>query len=372
MTPDGMSGTHSGEMLRKVYFLKRPGGARVSFCIVERTRLAHGKFSNQNFKSEIVDSINAALRSREIELVDADFQLSAIVRKLNQESAKREQGVYVATAANLKHLETYWEAEYKHRDLVDRESARNRLKRAIDLIGTHPLLSRRDELQAALSILDPRRQRAAAAALNQMRRYFGIKDRIALKKKTRPKFHYLRESEVNEVLPHIEKPIHRAWAEVLFSCGVRIGESEALTEDSLNARRVIFIETQIDRKGIDRATKTRRTRKTVLLPRAVNAYATWVAGKHLPEDAETARAVFSDILAGACRAAFPEKPDKWVTPHDLRHSFAVHMLTQHSTSITMLAKMLGNSVAVCEEYYINFIPEDEDLTTVLERTKTQS
>jgi site-specific recombinase XerD len=58
-----------------------------------------------------------------------------------------------------------------------------------------------------------------------------------------------------------------------------------------------------------------------------------------------------------------------VTVHDLRHSFAVHMLVDHNQSVKRIARLLGNSESVCEKYYLNFVFEDDTLDSLVAQLK---
>jgi len=48
-----------------------------------------------------------------------------------------------------------------------------------------------------------------------------------------------------------------------------------------------------------------------------------------------------------------------LTVHDLRHSYAVRMMTVFGQRLEIIAKLLGNTIAVCEEYYLNFEQNDD-------------
>jgi integrase len=50
--------------------------------------------------------------------------------------------------------------------------------------------------------------------------------------------------------------------------------------------------------------------------------------------------------------------------HDLRHSYAIHMLEKVEVSLTMVAKLLGDSIQVVEQYYAGFALGEEGLRSV--------
>lgn len=344
-----------------VYFLKAPGGTRRTFSLVKRT-VQNGQRQHETVEHERVRALNAAVIAGVVPAVDARFQLKDLVTFLNKEELKKRKGSYVASSANLKLLEKYWDAEYSHKH-IRQYTAKRRLLQAVDALGPVALLGGRSEVQAALDNAckgAPRRQRKLAASLNQIRKYFGVNERLSLVRKTRPKFSYLTEAQLNKVLQHVEDERLRALFTVLFYSGLRTGEAFACSEHHLR-REVLMVDGQVLRDGNEGPTKSGAARRTLLLKPAHKAFAAWVSA----EKGDINRFQLSRVLKKACEKAK-------VTPvcvHDLRHSFAVMMLVEYGCTVSAIAKMLGNRTDVCEDYYLNFIPEDEVLMSVLKKTR---
>lgn len=344
---------------RVQYFLKRPGNGRASFALIKR-KLKDG--SCRTVKEH--KDFNALRRAHDkgaLNTTDADFQLKAIVNKLNREATLMRMGSYTATEANLKLFESYWEEVYSRRK-VKVESARNRLRAALASLGPVSLLAPINEVQTALDQAthrNPRRQRRHAVALNQMRKYFGQEEMLALEKKQRPEFKYLSREELKRLVAKLSDPHVKALCSILFNTGLRTGEAYALKKNSLREDGFIFVSDQVDRSGVERGTKTDGERFTFLLD--PGAFHSWMAALALPRPS---RYNLAPILKGAAMKLWPEDPSKWVTPHDLRHSYAVLMMTEHRLRIQEIAKLLGNSTAVCEEYYTRFVHSDTFRDTI--------
>jgi integrase len=245
----------------------------------------------------------------------------------------------------------------------------------MNAIGATPLLAEREVLQKVVkerSDGNAGRQRRLCSKLNQMRRWFGItKDRLKRAKKQRREFRYLTEAEFIAILPHIREcgsvsaEILTALFTLLFYSGARTGEAFAFRPHHLNQNQ-LKVHTQVDREEKEIETKNGKLRTTYLDPNGLDAFQAWVAfsGKTAVD-----RNALSRIFKGACKRAFPSDSRKWVTVHDLRHSYAVRCLTVFQLSIEHIAKLLGNTIAVCEEYYLAFVENDDFLTFVAQKAR---
>lgn len=303
--------------------------------------------------------MNNQLHTCVLDYTTIEAEFVQLVSSLNKELQLKAKGAWVASSENQKLLKTYWDKEYAHRK-IDKDAALNRLQRAIDALGPHSLINTpRTKMQEVIDARtkgEPRKQRALVATLNQLRRYFGITEKLSSERKQLPKFNYLTEKQFLNVVSFVEDPIAQALFTILFYSGLRIGEAYALKAHYLKGK-VITIRSQIDRSGNERETKTNTSRKTLLLPKAKAAFDVWV------ECEKPKRGPMNDILNKACEAA-KLKP---VKIHDLRHSFAVMCLVDYEMTIAIVAKMLGNSISVCEDYYLNFLPEDDILLAALNK-----
>jgi integrase len=357
-------------MNKPEFFIKRPGNGRASFAIVKRVRPEQGRPVNTTVRSEKLDAVNAAFRAGTIGLVAAEMEAKALCESLQKRAEIEFKGAWVASEENLKLLKRYWAEVYERRKIVGKKSAHNRLAHAIDLLGPHSLLLEGAELQRVVDERtrgNPRKQRRVASVLNQMRKHFGISsDRIALEKPLRPKFRYLTRDEFSKVMRSAEFAREAAALyTVLFYSGARLSESFAFRPEHLR-RNSLTIASQAHLGGTgERPTKTGRVRRTVLFDEGVEAFHEWTQADTSPFN----RTSLSKHFRAACKKLFPKRPDKWCSAHDLRHSYAVMCLTEHDISISAIAKLLGNSVTVCETYYLNFIAEDDFISSVVTKIR---
>jgi integrase len=355
-------------MSHVVYFLKKPKpGVYKAFQLIKRTVNEAGERTHETIKSdEVINGLNQALKSGSIELSEAELQARQHCSKLNELLKKKRQGSYIASEANLKLLKKYWDEAYSYRQNVDPQSAWNRLRRAVEALGTMSLLGPKNEIQKQLVKFcrgKPNRQRDIASALNQLRQFFGIHEKLIREKKVAPQFDYLTEQEFHKVLKHIEDPTLALTYEVLFYTGTREGEAFALENYKNGALQVFF---QIDRDGVKRETKNRKRRVTFVPENGRAAVQKWI--KTEPKEI-VGRKTLLTIWQEAVTKVFP---NKHITVHDLRHSYAVHMLTKEDASISLIAKYIGDSVVVCEEYYLGFTFEDDAVSALLARKQARS
>lgn len=353
---------------RVVHFVKRPGKGRKSFAITRRETTPSGKRFNSTIRSEELASLNAA----PLPLADKELQAEALCRRLNEEQQKEARGVYVASAANLKLLSEYWKKEYEHRR-IDKSRAQYMLRQAVEALGPLSLLADRHTLQRHMDQAtkgSPSRQRRFVAVLNQMRRHFGVTEKLSRDKPSFPEFKYLNETDFACVLKHVEQPALALLFQVLFYSGVRTGEAMALRREHYR-NGALLVMSQVDRRGTTRGTKTGNQRRTAVFHNGQKALLEWL-GLSIEQRDIVSRNSLSRVWKAACKAAFPRDPSKHTCVHDLRHSYAVEALTVHEVSVDILAKLLGNSATVCETYYLRFTLSDDLVAAVLSKANRRA
>jgi len=346
------------------YAIKKPAqkagrGSRRTFALQEVTGSAR-----RTLKLEALDAINGQWTSGLITYDEALRQVTALRDSLYAERDATTPRL-VFSSENLALLDRYWKAEYADRDLIDAPTMLGDLRRAVGAVGTLSLLAApRTALQDRLNTTfadRPTLQRRAASRLNQLLRFAGRDFSLRKVKAPRPEPQYLTWSELEQVLPNLH-PHFSLLARVAWITGCRAGEIFALTPSSLKAKH-IFVSAQVDARGVRRDTKTRSERKVALLrPDGMDILRQWLA---VPEADRAALRLLrhSVVLRRACRRAFPTTPSKWCRFHDLRHSYAVEMISR-GVPVTLVAQSLGNSVAVCERYYSGFALQDQGIETI--------
>jgi integrase/recombinase XerD len=147
----------------------------------------------------------------------------------------------------------------------------------------------------------------------------------------------LTGSEVERLLAAIESPAHRAFAQVLYGAGLRIGEVLALeVRDVLSDRGVLHV----------RAGKGGHQRYAMLAPRLLASLRQyWREVRPCPPllfpAPRRTKSYKRTIARALARAAKRAGIDKRVTPHVLRHSFATHLL-EMGTELRVIQQLLGH------------------------------
>ena len=60
-----------------------------------------------------------------------------------------------------------------------------------------------------------------------------------------------------------------------------------------------------------------------------------------------------ELMKKYCKIAFPDDPTKHLTFHALRHCYAINLLSM-GVSMSLVAQSLGNTLSVCQQYYVGF------------------
>jgi integrase len=352
-------------MPKTSYAIKPPSrdgrGGRRSFAIQE----VKGP-KRRTLRLEALDAINRQLQAGQITPQEAAKQVEE-VRDALYRARDAETAVRPFSSENAALVDRYWQAEYGDRDLVDPETMKADLNRAVAAVGVLSLLAApRADLQAAVNAAlgkRPNIQRRAVARLNQLLLFAGRDFRLRLAKPVRAEPLFLTWDELTAVLPNLAAPEFRLLAQVAWVTGCRVGEIFAISSAALKPKH-LWVATQIDSEGEQRATKTRTGRKVRVLraEEGRKLVAEWAALAQDTKD-KLRQAHHSTTFKAACRKTFPKLPAKHCRFHDLRHSYAISLITR-GVPLGLVAQSLGNSVAVCEMHYSGFVLQDEGIETI--------
>ncbi len=320
------------------YYLKAPHGRGVSFRIILNHRL---------IRNEALEATNKAFKAGTLSRHEASKALKELTHKLNLEFKDKR----VFNADNERVVIQYWNKEYARRSLVDPASSRSALNRAVKAIGNLSLTTASfEELQNSVYTLIPNKQRRVVQSLNQLLKFLNRDFKLNKARPTKAKVKYLTETELTLILPHLPNEAIRFLHQVCFYTGARIGEAFALDTNSILQDTIRIFE-QVDKKGELRETKNRKQRYAFLVDKAVPVVKRWILVKGAI-DANT-RERMAKITRAACKKAFPTNKDKHCKFHDMRHSYAIGLVSK-GVSLTAVSQCLGNSVAVCERYYVGY------------------
>lgn len=336
------------------YNIKKPGNGRATFAIVKDIIRSDGSRTTETMKDERITALNA-LHSRGLKSAAVvELELKAMVKAWHEAEEKR-RGTIVYNEDNERILEDLWRHRYEDKDIVSPASARRRLRRGVKFMGPISLVSTdRETLQKLLNRrLKGNRHRAMAAVLNQLLRYAGRDIKLLPARAERRRINHLTPEEFDRVIKKVKDPVLKLFYAASFATGGRSGEVFALTEVKDG---VVYIASQIDEQGLERHTKNRRERSVVVNPKYMAEVEEWIVleGK---DERRTER------LAEALSEASIKAVGRPCTVKDLRHSYAIWLLTQ-GVSLSLVAQSLGNSIQVCQEYYAGFVLAPDSVTAI--------
>ena len=156
----------------------------------------------------------------------------------------------------------------------------------------------------------------------------------------------------------------KAMLEVMYATGMRVSELIALDVDDVNLAQ-----------GTIKCSSSKKTRKIPLYPAALRALSVYLRDARdsmVASDDETAlfvnvggvrmsRQGFWKILKHYQAAAHIEKE---ITPHTLRHSFAVHLL-ENGADLASLQELMGHCDISSTQHYTQMV--DQKLKSVYEK-----
>ncbi len=254
--------------------------------------------------------------------------------------------------------------------VIDRENlslktaTRKELQRAVDKIDRNNIHRRVcSRLNSLLGFIG-RRERLEAAEYNEVPTIF-----------TETEFlNFIENIEAPEEFKNHKEDIKNLFF-TLFYTGVRVGEAFAIfgkrQKDFKTGRQLNFLDgTQLavhsqmieDTKKIS-STKTGKERIAYVIQNRFHRVKAWADLDRTTKE-KLRKIEFSILIKKAGRLTFPKDIEKQnLKAHDCRHSYAVHLLNS-GVSISLIAKSLGNSVLVCEKYYLGYSLHEEGIQMI--------
>jgi integrase/recombinase XerD len=205
-----------------------------------------------------------------------------------------------------------------------------------DDIRAYQLHLTRDKRLAASSIL------VAVAAIRflykvTLKRDWNIDDAIPACRKPQKLPVVMSQEEVNRFLLAVENPKHRVILTVCYAAGLRVSEAVRLTSEAIDSQRMVI------RVAAGKGSKDRYVMLSPKLLDILRAYwrktrpQHWLFPGDLPGQPITTSAV--EVVCRQVREqAAISKP---VTPHSLRHAFAVHLL-ESGADVRTIQLLLGH------------------------------
>lgn len=278
----------------------------------------------------------------------------------------------ITNSENLRLLKRYWDEVYTLRHITDPRSMWNSLNWALRQIGSTPLLTiDHKDLHKKISSLNlsPNRHRRLISRLNQLLRFAGRPYILSLPQQEFLEIRYLNQFEVKELADSVNNEFDRHAILLAFATGCRVGEMFGISKESVRAPRQIHVGHQITKQLKKSLPKNRKVRRIRMLEIGQQSLAYWIRLQSDEKYIHRNRRL-SDIVKFASTQLWPNKPQKHIRFHDLRHSYAIEMLRQ-GASISQVAQLLGDSVQVCQTYYAGFSMADESLDALDARLNSQ-
>lgn len=355
-----------GSRPRVNFILKKPSekDGRRTFQVLRRTVQEGHPIRHERIDNERLAAINAALLNGIQDAVACEIQAREVISDLMKIERQKLPRV-VHNEENQRLLQSYWDKEYADREVMDPKAAYNRLARSIDAVGELSLFSAsKQELQKAVNAkYRDNRQRDTVSALNQILAFCGRGVELSRRDEVVDDVRYLTPQELERAQKFVEDPTDRLLQRVAFVTGLRQGEAFALTTESTLGTQ-FFSQHQIDRQLEKRQTKRKlsKKRQIYVLPGGESDFREWA---NLPRKRklEIRNRKHAEVLTRACSKAFPDREEKHVVFHDLRHSYAIYLVSR-GVSLTQVAQCLNNSFSVCERYYSGFVLKDETIESI--------
>lgn len=323
-------------------------------------RLAAFEWSNNSkiYKSLPVE-LKAELASLNRQFLDNNLTseqvvacLKDLIEKQDHSSAKQKS---ILSSTNMRIFDAFWAQVYGVRYLEDEKSARYDFLKAIRLIEPLSLqTATAAEFQNALKSNAPKVIRRATDRLNQILKWLKRDVRLNKPKVGLRVVSYVTYEEFQKILIHLDGHV-KNLAISLYASGMRLSEALAVKPNDYFDGR-IMIDKQLTKLEVLKPPKREKIGHSLVLPLGHEAIKAWVE----VSDKNSYRYVISKELRAAAKKTFPNDKNKWVSPHDLRHSHAIHLLGMGAT-ITQVALNLRNRVDVCQMYYTGFSHSSDTL-----------
>lgn len=349
--------------MKTYYAIKRPtaSSGRGTFAVIVTTVRADGVRKNTTADDPRIDAANAAYRAGHQDQEKTFLQIKEIVQAM-----RREAGVAkprpVFSQENIDLVLKYWADVKEHRPLQDPDSMKRDFLRAARACGIVPIASAsKEQLQKAVNVacmeptkpkptMNAAKQRRVVLHLNAVLTWLGRGFKLDRAKKPKPNIKYLTLEELADVSKHLKNDLARTLMWTLFGTGCRFGEVFAISDETFHReRRIVHVTGQRWDDWSLHDTKNRTNPEAPIVPEAFEWVEKWMA---IPEETKRSMRAWKarDHLTAACRKAFPGRPEKHIHWHQLRHSYAKHLL-RRGFHIEDVAAAIGDYVHTAQEYY---------------------
>lgn len=379
--------------IQRVNFtLKYPNfKGRQSFAILKVIQYKNGTKETETISNDRINAINQEWENCAKKTETKRDSLLKLVKEIraeihNSQLIRDGKIRLVKHTDNQKILADFVAERIEDRKIVNPKGHEQDFTRAVLVIDRENLslkTASRKELQKAVNKIDRNSiHRRVCSRLNSLLGFIGRRERLEPAEYSETPT-IITEIEFLNIIENIQPPTEfleykediKNLFYTLFYTGLRVGEAFALFSkrqlDSNTGRKLNFLNgTQLavysqmikDSKKIT-STKTGKERLAYTIQNHFSKIKAWAdLDKTIKE--KLRKIEFSYLIKKAGRLSYPKDSDKRkLKAHDCRHSYAVHLLNS-GVSISLIAKSLGNSVLVCEKYYLGYALQEEGIQMI--------
>lgn len=363
---------------------------RGTFALLKVVHFKNGTKQTETITNDRIKAVNQEWQNSKQTETKRD-ELLKLVKEIRAEVHKSQQIKdgkvrLIKHTDNQKILADFVAERIEDRKIVNPRGHEQDFTRAILVIDRENLslkTASRKELQKAVNKIDRNNiHRRVCSRINSLLSFIGRRERLEAAEYTETPTIFT-ESDFLNMVENIEPPTEfldqkeniKNLFFTLFYTGLRIGEAFALFSkrqaDSKTGRKLNFLDgTQIaiysqmlkDSKKFS-STKTGKERVAYVIQNHFYRIQAWADLDKAAKE-KLRKIEYSNVIKKAGRLTFPNNSEKQnLKAHDCRHSYAVHLLNS-GVSISLIAKSLGNSVLVCEKYYLGYALQEEGIQMI--------
>lgn len=357
------------EKSRYIYDVKTPRHqGRSSFAITQVEKSGTKVLSRKTIKDDRIKAINLAFKNKfksyddcysEIMKVKQDF-VDAQIK--NQPKKKYH-------SKNLELVDRYFSKIYHKKKIKEssKNSMYNDLKRSVECLGKLSIFSAsEDEIQEQIdSQFSGNKQRRIVARLRQLLKFIGRTDvQIFLEEREERDVKYLELEELEHLLDFIKKDrVLYCLVHIAAKGGLRQSEVYGIRKHCLKDMDHLYVDTQLLPDGTRRSPKNNKKRTAFLMDGVFESVKEWLSIPMVEREAYRYGASrIPKKVKKACKKLFPNQPSKHLNYHDLRHCYAIYMVSVGMPT-DLVAKFMGNSPEVCRLHYQGFMVSNTGIDT---------
>lgn len=348
------------------YYIRSPSGNHKKFKIQAYIEPVRGSRTylhddDERYKAieTLVNPINKQFLEGILDIENAKVILNDAITELYKKQNTKEIILkrVILSNENQKLLNKFWEEKYSSKILSDEASAKSDFIRALKLVDTLSLYTASaKDIQGCIKKLSKNtgQFRRAIDRLTEILKFLDRDIELMKPEEDIINPQYLTLTEVNKLASKAENREFEVLTHVLFGTGARLGEALAINKESIITEQHIFIGKQLTRKGLLKLPKRKKKGAVAVIK------SEWEFVKEWSELDKSSfnRSKYYKWITETSRIIWPLDKSKWISPHDLRHSHAIYLLSKGAT-LTDISLNLRNRIEVCQKYYTGFAHKSE-------------